>query len=98
MQQWLRPCCLIKMYGVEKYEILKTVNEVFRDILDNEQIVLTYETTANDVEEWDSLTHIQLVVAVEKKCKIRFTSREIQSWNKVGEMIDSISAKINREI
>lgn len=80
---------------MDKGEILKTVNDVFIDILDDENIVLTYETTANDVEEWDSLNHIQLVVAIEKQFGIRFTSREIQSWNNVGELINTIGNKIN---
>jgi acyl carrier protein len=80
---------------MDKGEILKTVNNVFIDVLDDENIMLTYETTANDVEEWDSLNHIQLVVAIEKQFGIRFTSREIQSWNNVGELINTISNKIN---
>ena len=80
---------------MDKNEILKKVNAIFIDILDDENIVLTYETTANDVEDWDSLNHIQLVVAIEKQFKIRFTSREIQSWNNVGEMVNSISLKVN---
>ena len=80
---------------MDKTEILKKVNAVFVDVLDDEKIVLTEATTANDVEEWDSLNHIQLVVAVEKKFGIRFTSREIQGWKNVGEMVDSISAKIS---
>lgn len=80
---------------MDKGEILKTVNNVFIDILDDENIMLTYETTANDVEEWDSLNHIQLVVAIEKQFGIRFTSREIQSWNNVGELINTIGNKIN---
>lgn len=75
-------------------EILKTVNGVFVDNLDNEDIVLAETTTADDVEEWDSLTHVQLVVAVEKKFKIRFNAKEIQSWKNVGEMIDSIQSKL----
>ena len=78
---------------MKKIETLKKINEIFIDILDNEDIVLTMETTANDIEEWDSLTHIQLVVAIEKFFKIRFTSKEIQSWNNVGEMIDCILTK-----
>jgi len=78
---------------MEKNEALEKVNAVFIDVLDNEDIVLSYETTANDVEDWDSLNHIQLVVAVEKAFKIRFTSQEIQSWNNVGEMLDCILAK-----
>jgi acyl carrier protein len=80
---------------MDKTEILKKVNAVFVDVLDDEKIILTEATTANDVEEWDSLNHIQLVVAVEKKFGIRFTSREIQGWKNVGEMVDSISAKIS---
>jgi acyl carrier protein len=76
-----------------KEEVLQKVNDIFIDILDNEDIVLTYDTTANDVEDWDSLTHIQLVVAIEKQFKVRFTSLEIQSWKNVGEMIDCILGK-----
>ena len=80
---------------MDKAEILQQVNTVFIDVLDNDKIVLKNETTANDVDEWDSLNHIQLVVAIEKAFKIRFASREIQSWKNVGEMVDSISLKIN---
>ena len=79
---------------MDKEEILATVTSVFKEILDNEQIVLVRATTAGDIEEWDSLSHIQLVVAIEKKFRIRFTSSQIQSWRNVGEMIDSIGDRI----
>ena len=49
---------------MEKQKILEDVQEIFRDILDNEEIVLTYESAADDIEEWDSLSHIQLIVAI----------------------------------
>ena len=74
-------------------EILEKLTGIFHEELDNEEIVLSRETTAEDIEEWDSLSHIQLIVAIEKAFKIRFTSSEIQSWNNVGEMIDCILSK-----
>jgi len=77
-------------------QILKEVNDIFIDVLDNEDIVLTRETTAKDIEEWDSLNHIQLVVAIEKHFKQRFTSSAIQSWKNVGEMCNAIADKQNQ--
>lgn len=78
---------------MDRSEILKTVQEIFRDILDDEEIVLEDSTTADDVEGWDSLTHIQMIVAIEKQFKIKFTSKEILSWRNIGEMLDSIASK-----
>lgn len=79
---------------MERNQILAEVQEIFRDTLDNEEITLTDATTANDVEEWDSLTHIQLIVAIEKHFKLKFTSKEILSWQNVGEMVDCISTRV----
>ena len=73
--------------------LLEQVQEIFRDVLDDEEIVLQDISTAEDVEGWDSLTHIQLIVAIEKHFRIKFTSKEILSWRNVGEMLDSIAAK-----
>ena len=75
-------------------EILEQVNSVFKDVLDNEEIVVTANTTADDIDEWDSLSHIQLVVAIEKHFKIRFTSSEINNFKNVGEMCMGIQAKL----
>ena len=77
--------------------ILKQVNEIFIDVLDNDNIKLERTTTAKDVDEWDSLTHIQLIVAVEKKFKLRFKSSEINSWKDVGEMCDAIEKRVNAQ-
>lgn len=74
-------------------EILSKLTTIFHDELDNDTIILSEETSAEDIEEWDSLSHIQLIVAVEKAFKIRFTSSEIQSWNNVGEMIACMQNK-----
>ena len=78
---------------MERTQIMAEVQDIFRDVLDNENILLVDDTTANDVEEWDSLTHIQLIVAIEKHFKIKFTSMEILSWKNVGEMVDCINRK-----
>ena len=78
---------------MERTETLERVQNIFRDILDNEEVVLTDQSTAEDIEEWDSLTHIQLIKAIEKSFSTRFTSREILSWTHVGEMIDCILSK-----
>lgn len=75
---------------MERNEIYDKLNEIFRDILDNDEIELQDETTANDIEEWTSLTHIQLIVEIEKAFNLRFTSEEILEWKNVGEMVDSI--------
>jgi len=75
---------------VEPSNILKQVNNIFIGILDDDSIVLNNTTTANDVEGWDSLTHVQLIVAIEKHFKIRFASAEIQKFRNVGEMCEAI--------
>jgi acyl carrier protein len=79
---------------MEREEVLKLVNEIFIDVMDKEDIVLNDQTTAADIEEWDSLAHIRLVVSIENKFKTHFSSKEIQSWDNVGEMIDSIYSKV----
>ena len=79
---------------MDRSEILAKVEEIFREELELDDLVLTDETTAEDVEGWDSLTHIQLIVAIEKQFKIKFTSKEILSWKNVGELVDCLAAKL----
>tara|TARA_B100001564_G_C20572374_1_gene638994 strand:- start:190 stop:432 length:243 start_codon:yes stop_codon:yes gene_type:complete len=76
-----------------KEEIIRDVNKIFIEVLDDEDIVISETTTSNDIDDWDSLNHINLVVAIEKHFKLRFTSQEIQSWNNVGEMIINLIEK-----
>ena len=64
------------------------------DVFDLDELELTDETSANDIEEWDSLSHIQLIVAIEKAFGIKFTSLEIMKWRNVGEMVTSMQEKL----
>ena len=74
-------------------EILNQVQEIFSDVLDIADIVITETTTASDIEEWDSLSHIQLVVTIEKRFDIKFTSEEIMEWKNVSDIIKTIEGK-----
>jgi acyl carrier protein len=74
-------------------EIKNRVTAVFRDVLDNQSIVLHDETAAKDIEGWDSLTHISLIYAVEKEFDIRFDLLEIKPLKNAGELLDLIEAK-----
>ena len=75
-------------------KVLSTLQDLLRDQLDNDSIWLSEETTSNDVDNWDSLTNIMLVVAIERHFKIKLSSSEILAWKNVGEMCDSILLKI----
>lgn len=78
---------------MERQKIFAKLNEIFVDIMDLDEVNLTETTCADDIEEWDSLTQIQLVVAIEKAFGIKFTSKEISDWQNVGEMVNTIMSK-----
>lgn len=77
-------------------EIEKNLTEVFRDVLDRDSIVLSRGTTAADIEEWDSLAHIGLLVAIEREFKISLNLVEIDALRNVGDMLDLIQRKLVR--
>lgn len=74
-------------------EYIEQFEELFREVLENDDIELSRETTAHDIDEWDSINHIYLVVEIEKHFGIKFSSSEILQWKNVGEMIDSVIAQ-----
>ena len=74
-------------------EIYVKLNEVFRDVFDDDGIVVNDGTTADDIEDWDSLEHINLIVAVEDKFSIKFNMGEVNKFKNVGEMVDVIMTK-----
>ncbi|MBR0033107.1 MAG: acyl carrier protein [Treponema sp.] len=71
-------------------EIFSKLNEVFRDVFDDEDITVGEETSSKDIEDWDSLNHINLVVAVEKEFGVKFSMGETQKMKNVGEMVSII--------
>ncbi|KWT91546.1 acyl carrier protein [Candidatus Magnetominusculus xianensis] len=76
--------------------MLEKLQPIFREIFDDESIIITKQTTANDIEDWDSLTHINLIVAIEKHFNIKFALGELQSLQNVGEMLALIEEKVKK--
>lgn len=81
---------------MDKAKIEARLTEVFRDVFDDEDIVIGEETTADDIDGWDSLEHITLISAVEKAFKMRFTMKEVSSMKNVGEMMNIIAERAKR--
>ena len=79
---------------MNRTEILEKLNEVFHDVFDNNDIVVTEQTNANDIEEWDSLLHITLISAVEDEFDVSFDMKTVVSMKNVGDMIDAIEEQI----
>ncbi len=79
---------------MSREEVLEKVNEVLKDVLDLEDLVISDETTANDVDEWDSLNHISIISAIEDEFGISFNMTEVVNFQNVGDMVDKIMEKI----
>lgn len=80
---------------MNKEQIMDRLNGVFRELFDDEDIVVVDETTANDIEDWDSLAHLELITMVETEFQIRFTLGEINSFANVGEMCSCIERHLS---
>ena len=81
---------------MERNEILAKINEIAKDVFDNDEVELTEQTTAADVEEWDSLSHLSLISDIEREFGIRFTLSEISGSKNVGEFIDALIKHLDR--
>ncbi|MGN1456441.1 MAG: acyl carrier protein [Acutalibacteraceae bacterium] len=73
--------------------IYAKLNKIFRDVFDDDSITVNPKTTADDIDDWDSLEHITLISAVEREFKMKFKMGEISSMKNVGEMADIIAAR-----
>ena len=76
------------------HDLLPEIQEIFRDVFDDPTLIITRESNASTVEDWDSLAHVNLVTAIEKKYKIRFALGELQELKNVGDMIDLMEEKL----
>ena len=79
---------------ITKSEMLKRIQNIFRDVFDDDNLEVTNKTNSEEIEEWDSLNHINLVVGIEKEFNIRFVLDELQPLKDVGEMLDLLQYKI----
>ena len=80
----------------QRLAVQERLNQVFREIFDDESIVIHDAMTAKDIYEWDSLMHITLVVGTEKEFGMELTAEEIGNLNSVGELLDIISERMTR--
>lgn len=82
------------MAEMTQSEIYEKLNEIFRDIFDDDTITVAEKTTAEDIEDWDSLTHILLISTIEDEFDLKFQMKDIVALKNVGEMV----ALIEREL
>ena len=75
---------------MNREKVYERLNNVFRDVFDDESIIVCDTTTSNDISDWDSLEHINLIVQVEDEFDIKFTMKEVLDMKNVGEMVDII--------
>lgn len=79
---------------MSREEIYEQLNEVFRDVFDDDTIEVNDQTTSRDIKDWDSLEHINLIAAIETQFGMKFTMGQVVTMKNVGEMVDIISSQI----
>lgn len=75
-------------------DILSSIEEIVRRILENETIKLTNQITINQVPGWDSLNHIRIIIAIENKFKMKYTAEEIRTIQDIGKLCDIVHGKV----
>ena len=78
---------------MDKQSIFDAVQQIFRDNFDDEELVITPETCADDIEDWDSIEHINLIDTVEKEFGVKFKMQEVSGMKNVGEMVQIIAER-----
>jgi acyl carrier protein len=78
---------------MDETQIYARLTEIFKDVFDEDSIEITPETSAKDVDGWDSLTHIRLILTIEKAFKIKFSTSEIGKLENVGDLVTLIEVR-----
>lgn len=78
---------------MDNKSIITKMTPIFEDLFEEENLNISEATTADDIEDWDSLTHVHLIVLLEGEFGVKFTSKEIGAFNKVGDIIQAILSK-----
>ena len=79
---------------MSREEVFDKVQEIFRDVFDDEELTISDQTNSDEIDEWDSLEHISLIISMEKEFSIKFDIKEVNKLENVGEMIDLIVRKM----
>lgn len=74
--------------------VANIVQEIFRDVFDDDELIITDSTSSKDIEDWDSLEHISLIVAMEKEFNMKFDIKQVNKLENVGGMIDLILEQV----
>tara|TARA_B110000483_G_scaffold243073_1_gene331192 strand:+ start:130 stop:360 length:231 start_codon:yes stop_codon:yes gene_type:complete len=72
---------------------MENLEAIFKDVFDDEDLLINTDTTANDIDEWDSLAHIRLILQIEKRFSLHFDASDIESLENVGQMAELISRR-----
>jgi|MEHZ01.4.fsa_nt_MEHZ011091739.1_3 acyl carrier protein len=79
----------------KREEYKQKAEEIFQEVFDQPELKIFDEMVAQDVPDWDSLNHITLVVSLEEEFNLKFTTKEVMSWKNVGEMLDTLTERVN---
>lgn len=79
---------------MSREEVFEKVTDIFRDVFDDEDLVISDSTNSDDIEDWDSLEHISLIVSMEKEFNVKFDIKTVNSLENVGQMVDLILSMI----
>ena len=79
---------------MSKQEILDEIGSIFKNVFDDNGLEITHETNADDIEDWDSLEQINLLVAIENRFKVKFKLEDISGLENVGDMVELVASML----